>query len=133
MNDGAYVLNLNDKNSKGTHWFSLFADRSTAVYFDSFGIEYIPQEVLNKIKDKSITHNIFSIQGNESIMCGFYCITFIEYMLAGKTLLDYSNLFSPSNYKKNDKIIYKYLNINMAEEASLEFRLKRLMKQEIIF
>ena len=106
MNDGAYVLNLNDKNSKGTHWFSLFADRSTAVYFDSFGIEYIPQEVLNKIKDKSITHNIFSIQGNESIMCGFYCITFIEYMLAGKTLLNCTYL--SNNGKKNDKATYKY-------------------------
>ena len=70
------------------------------------------------------------MQGNESIMCGFYCIAFIEY--AGKTLLDYSNLFSPNDYKKNDKIIYQYLNINMVEEASLEFRLKKFMKQEII-
>ena len=53
-------------------------DRNTAVYFDSFGIEYIPQEVLNKIKDKLITHNMFRIQGNESIMWGFFCIAFIE-------------------------------------------------------
>ena len=53
----------------------------TAVYFDSSGIECTPQEVLNKIKDEWITHNIFTIQDNESIMCGFYCITFIEYML----------------------------------------------------
>ena len=41
-------------------------------------------------------------------MCGFYCITFIEYMLEGKTWLDYPNLFSPKNYKKNEKIINKY-------------------------
>ena len=41
-------------------------------------------------------------------MCGFYCIAFIEYMLAGKTLLDYTNLFSLINYKKNGKIIHKY-------------------------
>ena len=41
-------------------------------------------------------------------MCGFYCIAFIEYMLAGKTLLDYTNLFSPNDYKKNDTRIYKY-------------------------
>ena len=80
------------KKSKGTHSVSLFIDRNTSVYFDSFGIQYIPQEVLNKIKDKSITHNIFRIQGNESIMCGFYCIVFIEYMLAGKILLDYTLL-----------------------------------------
>ena len=42
---------------------------------------------------ESITHNIFRIQDNESIMCGFYCIIFIEYMLAGKNLLDYTNFF----------------------------------------
>ena len=42
-------------------------------------------------------------------MCGFYCITFAEDMLPVKTLLDYTNLFSPNNYKKNDKITYKYL------------------------
>ena len=41
-------------------------------------------------------------------MSGFYCTAFIEYMLAGKTLLDYTNLFSPNGYKKNEKIIYKY-------------------------
>ena len=62
----------------------------------------------NKIRDKSITHNIFRIQDNESIMCGFYYIVFIEYILAGKTLLDFTNLFSPIDYKKNNKIIYKY-------------------------
>ena len=55
------MINFDDKNSKGTHWVSLFIDRNTAIYFDSFGIEYIPQKALNKIKDKSITHNIFKI------------------------------------------------------------------------
>ena len=120
------MINLDDKNSKGTHWVSLFIDKNTAIYFDFFGIEYISQEVLNKIKDKSITRNIFRIQDNESIMCGFYCIAFIEYMLPGKTLLDYTNLFSPNDYKKNDKIIYKFLKIDMAEKASLEFRLRKI-------
>ena len=41
-------------------------------------------------------------------MCEFYCLTFTEYMIAGKTLLDYTNLFFPKDYKKNDKIIFKY-------------------------
>ena len=68
-----------------------------------FVIEYIPQEVLNKIKDKTIIHNIFRIQDNRSIMCGFYCIVFVEYMLTGKPLLDYTNLFSVNDYKKNKK------------------------------
>ena len=47
-------------------------------------------------------------QDNDYIMCGLYCITFIKYMLTGKTLLDDTNLFSPNDYKKNDKTIYKY-------------------------
>ena len=48
------------------------------------------------------------IQDNDYIMYGFFCIVFMEYMLAGKILLNYANLFSPNDYKKNDKIIYKY-------------------------
>ena len=83
------MINLDNEKSKRTHWVSLYIDRNTAVYFDSFGIEYILQEVLNKIRDKSITRNMFGIQDNESIKCGFYCITFIEYMIAGKMLLDF--------------------------------------------
>ena len=55
------------------------------MYFNSFGIEYIPEKVLNKIKDKYITHNIFRIHDNGSIMCGFCSIAFTEYMIAGKT------------------------------------------------
>ena len=68
----------------------------------------IAEGVLNKIKNKSITHNIFRVQDNESVMCRFHCTALIEYMLAGKTLLDYANLFSLNDYKRNDKIIYKY-------------------------
>ena len=85
------MINLDDKKSKGRHWVPLCIDRNTAAYFDFFAIEYIPQEVLNKIKDKLITHNIFRIQNNESIMCGIFCIAFIEYMLAGKILLIYKS------------------------------------------
>ena len=69
---------LDDKKSKGTHWVSLFIDRNTAMYFHSFGINYLLQEVLNKINNKSITNNIFRIQSDNSVMCGFYFITFIE-------------------------------------------------------
>ena len=61
IKDGAYVINHDDKNNKGTYWFSLVIDRNFALYFGYFGIDYIPQEVLNKIKNKSITHKIFRI------------------------------------------------------------------------
>ena len=57
---------------------------------------------------------MFGTQDNKSIICGFYCITFIEYMLTGKALIDYTNLFSPNDYKKNDKILYKvFLKMNI--------------------
>ena len=78
------------------------------MYFDAFRIEYNPQRVSNKIKEKSISYNIFRIQDDDSTMCGFYCIAFMEYMIAEKILLDHTNLFSPDNYQKNVKIIYKY-------------------------
>ena len=78
-------------------------------------MEYIPQEVLSKIRDKSITHNIFRIQDNDSIMCGFYCIAFIEYMFVGKTLSDYTNLFSANDY--NDKIILLIISIKYFKET----------------
>ena len=64
IKDGASVINLDDKNSKRTHWVSLFVNKKTAVYVDSYEIEYIHQEVLNKIKDETITHNIFKIRDN---------------------------------------------------------------------
>ena len=74
------------------------------VHFDSFGIEYISQEVLGKIKVKSITHThthiIFRIQSDDSVACGFYYIASIEYMIVEKTFLDYTNLFSPNDYQK---------------------------------
>ena len=53
------------------------------------------------MKDKSINHNIFRIQSNNFIMCGFYCIAFMEYMIAGKTFLEYTTLFSPTDYQTN--------------------------------
>ena len=56
-------------------------------------------------------------------MCGFYCIAFIEYMLARKTLPDYTNLLSPNDYKNNEKITYKFLRVHM---SNLEFRLKKI-------
>ena len=52
-------------------------------------------------------------------MCEFYCIAFIEYMAVRKTLLDYTNLFSPNDYEKNDKIMYTHF------KDKYELRLKK--------
>ena len=70
------------------------------TYFDSFGVEHIPKEIKEFIdRSLSITTNIFRIQAYDSIMCGYFCISFIDFMLAGKTLTEFTNLFSPNNFK----------------------------------
>ena len=66
IKDGAHVINIDDKQSKGIHWISLLINKNTAVVFDTFGIEYIPEEILRQIKDKTIAHNIFRIQSYDT-------------------------------------------------------------------
>ena len=101
---GAYVINLDEYENTGTHWVSLFVKPKYTVYFDSFGVEHIPKEI-NKFINNDIKSNIFRIQAYDSIMCGYFCIEFINYMLKGKILLDYTNLFSPNDFKKNNQVI----------------------------
>ena len=81
-------------------------------YFDSFGVEHIPKEIKVVISNKNIKTNIFKIQAYNSVMRGYFCIGFIDFMLAGKKLTDYTNLFSPNNFEKNDDIILKYFMNN---------------------
>ena len=78
------------------------------TYFDSFGVEHIPKENKKIIENKNIITNFYRIQAFVLIMCGYFCIGFINFMLKGKSLLDYTNSFSPNEYEKNDNIILKY-------------------------
>ena len=64
----------------------------------------------SSLGNKIIKTSIFRIQDNNSIICGYFCILFIEYMLKGKTLTDFPNLFSLWDFKKNDKIIKRYFH-----------------------
>ena len=102
---GAHVINLDEYEKTGTHWIALFVKTNEAIYFDSFGIEHIPKEIELAIGNKKIKANTFRIQAYDSIMCGYFCIESINYILKGKTLLDYTNLFSPNDFKKNDRVI----------------------------
>ena len=79
---------------------ALFCKKNEIIYFDSFDFEYIPKEIKEFIRNKNIKTNIFWIQENNSIMCGYFCIRFIDFMLAGKKVTDYKNLFSPHDLKK---------------------------------
>ena len=108
IKDRAYVINLDKHKDTGTYWITLFCKRNEIVYFDSFGVEHIPKEIKKFISNKNIKANIYCVQANDSIMCGYFCIGFIDFMLAGKTLTDYTNLFSPYDFGKNDQIIFSY-------------------------
>ena len=88
-------------------------NNNSVTYFDSFGVENIPKEIKEFVKNKDIITNIFRIQANDSIMCGYFCIGFFDFMLAGKTLAEYTNLFSPNNFKKNDDMILDYFMNNI--------------------
>ena len=76
------------------------------IYFDSFGVEHVPKDIKKFIGHKNIKTNIFRVQSNNSIMYGYFCIRFIDFMPAGKTLIDFTSLFSPYNFEKNDILSY---------------------------
>ena len=100
-----YVINFDEYEDAGTHWIALYVKNKKIVYLDSFGVEHVPKEIIKFIKNKDIIANIFRLQAYDSIMCGYFCIKFIDYMFDDKALIDYTNLFSPHGFKKNDKII----------------------------
>ena len=87
------------------------------TYINSFGIEHIPKEIKTFINNKNITINIFRIQEYDSIMCEYFCIEFIDFMLAGKTLTEFKKLFSTNNFKKNDDIIFEYFISNVCKNG----------------
>ena len=86
----------------------LYSVKNEIVYFNSFGVEHIPEEIKEFIGNKNIKANIFRVQANNSVMCGYFCIGFIDFMLANKKLTDYTNMFSPNDFDKNDRIIFSY-------------------------
>ena len=108
IKDGVYVINLDKHKDTGTNQIALFCNRYEIVFFYSFGVEHIPKEIKKIVSNKNIKANIYRAQANDSIMCGYFCIGFINFMLAGKTLNDYTNLFSPYDFDKNDQIIFSY-------------------------
>ena len=100
IKDGAYVIDLDECSDNGTHWIALYVNNKTVTYFDSFGVEDIPKDIKKCINNKNIIVNIFRVQSCESVMCRYFCIGFIDFMLKGNNLTDFTNLFSPNDFKK---------------------------------
>ena len=106
IKDGAYVINLDEYSDIVTHWIALYVKNNNINYFDSFGVEHIPKEIIKFInrpssctsQNKNIKTNIFRTQACDSIMCRYFCIGFIDFMFKRKTLTEYTNLFSPNDF-----------------------------------
>ena len=94
IKDGAYVINLDEYADVDTHWIALFCNRNKIVYFESFGVEHVPEETKEFFENKNIKANIFQVQAYDSVMCGYFCTGLIDFMLVGKKLTNYTSLFS---------------------------------------
>ena len=91
--NGAYVINLGEYSDIGTHWIALYALNKNVTYFDSFVVEHIPKETKIFINKSIFVTNIFRVQTYDSVMCGYFGIGFIDFMLKGISLTDFTNLF----------------------------------------
>ena len=102
---------------------------NNVIYFDSSGFEHIPTEIKNLIGNKNIKKNIFGIQTYDSVMCGYHCIGFIDFMLKGKNLTDLTNLISSNDFKNNEDITLNYFMTNLKKWLNA---LKHLMYIQMI-
>ena len=102
------MINLDEYADAGTHWIALYVKDNEITYFDSFGEEHVPKEIKNFIGHKNIKTNIFRLQADNSIMCRYFCIKLIDFVFAGRSLIDYTSLFFPYDFKKNFDIILSY-------------------------
>ena len=98
--DETYITSLDEYADIGTHWIALYMNGNAVTYFDSFGVEHISKEIKKFIIGSTITTNIFRMQAYGSLMRRYFCIGFINFMLMGKSLQDFTNLFLPNNLKE---------------------------------
>ena len=89
---------MNMQIDVGVHWVALYCTEIEIIYFDSFGVEHVPEEIREFVGNKNIKANIFRVQANNSITRGYFCIGFVDFILAGKTLVDFTSLFSPHDF-----------------------------------
>ena len=101
IKDEAYIINFDQYSDIEIHWVALCVQNNNVTCFHSFGVEYIPKQIKAFVnrplssasQNKNIKTNIFRIQSYDSIMCGYFCIGFIDFMFKGKTLTEFTNFF----------------------------------------
>ena len=91
-----------------SHCIALYVNAENVTYFDSFRVEHIPKAIRKFLGTKNVSISICRIQEYYFIVYRWFCVGFFDFMLKRKSLLQYANLISPNEYKKNDKIIVNY-------------------------
>ena len=91
-------MNLDEYADVGRHSIVLFCNKSEIVYFNSIDVEHVPEEIKEFVGNKNKIANIFRRQANNSVMCGYFCIEFIDFMVTGKKLTDFTSIFSPYDF-----------------------------------
>ena len=95
IKNGTYVINLDKYADVGTHWIALYVKKNEVIYFDSFGVEHVPEEHVEHVwcrtcfRHEDIKTNIFRIQAYNSIMCGYFCIGLVDFMFLNNIILYY--------------------------------------------
>ena len=112
IKDATYVINLDEYADVGTHWIALFCSKSETV-------EHIPREIIEFIKHINIKVNIFWVQAKNSAMYDYFCIGFIDFMLACKKLTDFTDLFSPHAFIKMTIKFWIILKMYEIDKAKL--------------
>ena len=98
IKDGPYIAYLDEFESMGIQWIALYLNAENVTYFDSFWVENISKEIKKLIKDRCVITNIYRIHAYDSTMCEF-----IYFMLKDEIWLEYTHLFSPNDYERNNK------------------------------
>ena len=78
IKDGTYIINLDQYKPTETHLIALYL---ISLYFDSFGVKYIPKETEKFVGKKNVAATIYRIQTYDSIICGYFCVDFFFFFL----------------------------------------------------
>ena len=105
-----YVINLNEYSNIGTNRIALYSLNNNVTYFGRFGVEYNPKRIKIFIDKSTVITNFFRTEAYDSVMCEYFCVAFIAFMLEGKTLRDFTKIhfFHQIISKKNDDNILNY-------------------------
>ena len=96
-----HVITLDEYSDIGTHWIVLCTLNNKVTSFESFSVEHIPITIKHFISQKNMQTNIFRMQADDFVMCGYFCIGFPDHKLKVKGLTDFTTFFLPINFLKN--------------------------------